>query len=163
MANWFRIVFEHALSHAVPASLFTPLVTEMNHRGHPIQDFEAAFGPEHARSLGGNPAPLTEWALDVGGPTHLHEPRETIDIDGLSTEIPCWQVPSVYAEAAALAMRRFPTGEPYYKLKLWLHATVLTVEQYDKLLHDLGGLRYEAARRAEEFRAAMVRGMEGVS
>lgn len=162
--KWLRVGFEHAMTHAVPDTLFAPLVAEMVHRGHPIENFEAKCGIEQARSLGGNPKVIDEWSFDMGGMCYVGEPRESIAIDGLLIDVPCFQIDAIALELRKLAMRRFERGTPYYKTEFWIHATVLTVEQYDRVLDEVLARHDAALARAHDFsRAVKAARMEGVN
>lgn len=161
--RWVRIGFVDAMTHAVSSPLVAPLVAEMRGRGSAIQDYEVAYGREYARALGGNPAPITAWAFDVGGPCCVHMPVEVIAVDGLDIEIPCDQFEAIHRAADRFGIRRFATGEWYYKFKFWLHATVLTVEQRDTVLFALEDRLAVAKQRARAFRDAEMRAGEGAN
>ena len=148
----------------MPDTLFAPLVAEMVRRGHPVENFESKYGIEQARSLGGNPRVIDEWAFDMGGMCYVGEPRESICIDGLLIDVPCFQIDAIALELRKLAMRRFECGTPYYKTKFWIHATVLTVEQYDRVLDEVFARHDAALTRAQDFsRAVKAAHAEGVN
>lgn len=149
--TWLRIGFEGALTHAVHESLMPSLVADMISRGHPIEDFEKRYGREQAAALHGNPAPIAEWAFDLGGMCYATMPRETISVDGLLILVDCDHLPAVLRAVDDAKIRRFAGGAWYYKLKFWMHATVLTVEQRDSVVAALDARLGSAQRRAREF------------
>ena len=151
MTKWFRIAFDHALTHAVSEQLLVPLVADMTSRGCPIEDFEKKYGREHARALGGNPAPLTEWAFDIGGCYFGGMPVSTLVIPGLSIEVPCDMFTSVARAFGEAKLRYFGDGSPYYKLKFWMHATVLTPAQFDEVCGELGAKQRDAIERSDAY------------
>lgn len=153
MTTWFRVGFDDAITHAVSLALVAPLVADMAQRGHHIADLEKKYGREHAKALGGNPVAITEWALDIGGPVHINEPRETFNVDGLSLVVACDHFCAVQSELAGLPIRQFDGGETYVKAKFWMHATVLTPLQRDLLVAGLFAGRAAATARHEAFRS----------
>lgn len=158
MTTWNRYSFDKALVHIAPDSLAEQLVAEMTDRGHPLQDYVAMYGQEVAASLGGNPKPMTEWCIDFGGIVHVHQPYETFSIDGLAIDVASDRVDSVLELVSKSQLRRFSDGAPYYKLRHWLHATVLTRSQATSLAKQLLERRAVAAAKSDEFTAALKRG-----
>lgn len=150
MTTWRRYLFSGFLTHVVPVELEADLLAELRARGAELR--ELPDGND-------NPATITEWGFDRGGSCHLGEPRETVNIDGLTVSIPSRQV-SAIRESLRRAMakaRRFASGARYVKLKLWVHATVLTPAQASRLLTALDDLIEPAERRSDLFRAALAR------
>lgn len=151
MSPWFRCSFEHALTHCVSSELMAPLLIDMATRGHPLKNYEKEYGRSAAQSLGGNPASMTEWAFDLGGGVFANEPRETFDIDGLSIDVLCHHFGAVLARVNSLPLRSFSGGEPYYKTKFWLHATVLMPAQRDDVVRIMTERSAVAEQRANDF------------
>lgn len=162
--RWFRVAFDNAMSHCVPADLFEPLVVEMTDRGCPITNFEEKYTKDGAASLGGNPVATAEWAFDVGGSIHIHAPLERFQVDGMTIDIDCDHVPIVVEKLKALWERRFVSGEPYFKARFWIHAFVCHPAQHAKLIEDITARGPVAKERSEQFMAAIRRERErGVS
>lgn len=162
--RWFRVAFDNAMSHCVPADLFEPLVSEMIDRGHPITNFEEKYTKDGAASLGGNPVVTAEWAFDVGGSIHIHAPLEQFHMDGMTIDINCNHLPIVADKLKALSMRRFASGEPYFKAKFWIHAFVCHPAQQAKLIQDIIDRDPVARGRSAQFMAAIRRERErGIS
>lgn len=160
MTRWSRISFDKAMVHAVSADLEPQLVAEMLARGHAIKDFVTEYGLEHALALGGNPKAITEWAFDIGGACHKDTPLETFDIDGLAVSVPVDQYELIQLGIERVdraPIRRFAGGDWYYKIKFWVHATVLTPAQRDTLLHGIEDRRAHALERARRFHEAAER------
>ena len=165
--NWQRISFVDSIAHAVHGELAAALVGDMAARGHAVKDYVTEYGLEHALALGGNPKPITEWRLDLGGGCYVDAPEETFSIDGLALSVPCEQHDQVLARIDSPAhapIRRFASGGWYYKLKFWVHATVLSPAQRDVLLYAMEDRRRLAADRCHAFNEAVKRGLRtGVS
>jgi hypothetical protein len=151
MGNWFRVAFEHAVTHCVHSSLLAPLIVDMAERGHPVENFQVKYGVDHARSLRGNPAPIDKWGFDLGGMCYATMPRETFEISGLPFVVDCDYFDAILSDVKTASLRWFASGEPYYKLKFWHHATVLTPEQHARCVHSMSGLAASAKERAEAF------------
>ena len=150
-STWFRIAFEHALTHCVSSELMAPLLYEMATRQHPIKNFEREYGRESAGVLGGNPRLITDWAFDLGGGVFANEPRETLNIDGLAIDVSCHHFSAVLHGVERLTLRTFSGGESYYKTKFWLHATVLTPAQRDEIVRAMVDRAPVAEARANAF------------
>jgi hypothetical protein len=149
--SWFRIAFENVRTHAVSQSLLGSLITDMIKRGHPIDNYEKSYGVERAKALQGNPALITEWAFDVGGYYVVEMPIETIEVEGLSVQIPCDMFDAIARTFAKAQPRRFDDGASYFKMKFWLHATVLTVSQYTRLRREIEARVDAALTKAQTF------------
>ena len=147
MITWFRIAFEEARTHCVPQDLAAELIIDMAGRGHPIENYEKRYGRDHAESLGGNPKLTTEWGFDMGGMCYQHEPRETIEVDGLAIEVPCYQWRGILSTLARCTLRTLADGTPYHKLHLWMHATVMTPNQFAAVMRVLEDREPVANRR----------------
>lgn len=160
MTTWYRYSFDRALVHIVPDSLAEQLVAEMTERGHPVHDYAATYTAEVAASLGGNPKVMTEWCIDFGGMVHVHQPYETFSIDGLAVDVASDRIDRVAELVAAAPLRRFADGNAYYKLRHWMHATVLTHAQLTELKRQLSERVAIAAAKSDEFIAALKRGLE---
>jgi len=159
--TWYRVSFDDALSHAVSARLIVPLCADMAARGHGLTDFTAKYGPDHARALGDNPREIDAWAFDLGGPCYVNAPVETLEVDGLRIDVPCSQFETVSRAVFGARVRRFDSdGSHYYKLKFWMHATVVSLAQYDHITAALTARQSSAIERALAFDAAMRRGRE---
>lgn len=152
MNRWFRVAFEHAITHAVPEQLFDALVDDMIARDHPLKNYEQTYGREQAKSLGDNPGAITEWAIDCGGCVQVKMPKLVIDIDGLAIDVWVDQFDIVIAHLAAQRVRRFVNGEAYFKLKPWLHATVFTPLHLLTLQQEMALMRDDAKRLHVEFK-----------
>jgi hypothetical protein len=150
--SWLRIAFDEGITHAVHNSLAQSLVLDMAERGMQVKCFETAYGLESARTMKGNPAPLSEWAFDFGGMTYVNAPREVVTVDGLSVTIDCDAFPYVLRAFEDAKIRRFADGRWYYKLKFWIHATVLTPEQRDAFEDAIGQRQRVARERWQAFR-----------
>lgn len=161
--TWLRIAFVDAITHVAPSSLVSSLVVEMAERGHPVENYETKYGREYAAKFGGNPAPVSKWAFDCGGMRHTDTPFETIDVDGLAVNIDCDAFPYVLRAVEDAKIRRFSDGAWYYKLKFWIHATVITVEQHDAIERAMQARVELANSRALAFSEALKRGRAGVS
>jgi hypothetical protein len=162
--TWFRIAFEEARTHCVSQGLAASLIIDMAGRGHPIENYEKRYGFEHAESLGGNPKLTTEWGFDMGGMCHQHEPREVIEVERLAIEVPCYQWRGILNALSRCTLRTFESGESYYKLHLWMHATVMTPSQFNTVVRVMEDHEPIANRRYGEFDAALKRAQQqGVS
>ncbi len=140
--NWYRIIFEKALTHAVPANLKDQLIAELTERHHPpVEEF----------SLGGPIAEITEWGFDLGGMAIMGEPQEEFTAAGLLWEVSSDHVSGVLSSFKKLPLRYFADGSPYYKAKFWLHATVMNPDQYHEILGALEACADVAEERAEAF------------
>lgn len=155
--TWLRIAFDHALTHAVSTDLAPALIADMAARGHVVDNYETKYGREIAKSLGGNPAAITEWAFDMGGMCHADMPMEPIAIDGLTIHVPCDQFGDVFGETQRQACRVFATGERYYKFKFWVHALVTSPSNRDRLIELMRAAQLRAGTRAMEFVDAVKR------
>ncbi len=158
--TWYRIGFDDSITHVVHEKLRDPLVVEMTARGMPVSDYAVKYSPQTAEELGGNPRVITEWGLDLGGSLRLGEPVEVIAIDGLSVEVPCFQWEGITRTINRCELRRFhPSGLDYYKVKVWIHATVRMPPQFDALRFEIVARTRIAADRAEAFARACKRGV----
>jgi hypothetical protein len=153
VSGWLRIAFEGAKTHAVPSQLALPLIADMMKRGCPVENFETKYGKEHAATLKGNPAAITEWGFDCGGMWITGEPEEMFTIDGLAIDVPCAQYDFILADVMRSEERVFANGERYHKLKFWMHATVLAPIHMVSLRVAMRLRKATAKRRASEFDA----------
>lgn len=150
MTTWLRVSFVDAITHCVPESLLSSLCNDMAERGHAVAKQSATGGP--------NPEVMTEWAFDIGGPTYQDMPCEILFADDLRIFVPCDQYETIRERIRALSVRRFDgDGSYYYKIKLWCHATVLTLAHYDQIVRQMDDRRVMAKFRALEFKAAAAR------
>lgn len=149
--SWLRIDFDGALIHTVHQCLAQPLMLDMFERGHPLKNYEETFGREHAAKLGGNPAARTDWCIDIGGLWVQGQPTEDVVVDSLPIQVASDHVYSVLRDLRNLGLRRFADGTPYYKLRHWHFATVLTPEQHVLLVGELSRIEHAASARAAKF------------
>jgi hypothetical protein len=92
--------------------------------------------------------------LEHGG-VFVNEPRETIDVDGLAIDVSCHHFSHVLHVLERLPLRTFDGGEPYYKTKFWLHATVLTPAQRHDVVRVMSDRAVLAEKRANDFARSM--------
>jgi hypothetical protein len=152
---WFRVAFEHALVHCVSSELMASFLYEMAIHGHPIEDYARTYGRAAAATLGGNPRIVGEWALDLGSNLFANEPTETFDVEGLVVSLACRQFSHVLRVLERLPLRTFDRDTPYYEIKLWLHATILTPSQRDVVLRVLTDQARVADARVRAFAASL--------
>ena len=149
--TWLRIDFTEALIHTVHRSLAQPLILDMLERGHPIENYETRYGREHAERLGGNPATKHDWCIDIGGLWVNGQPCESVLVDRLPIQIASDHLGTVLRGLRKLELRRFADGTPYYKLRHWHFATVLTPAQHVSLVSQLTAIEKSAEERATAF------------
>lgn len=148
--DWVRIVFEHSLVHAMPASFTEALIAEMAGRGCPV-----ALDP----ALPGRPdiKLIKEWGFDLGGSCVIGTPYIHLELDGLDVAVPCDMLDEICNRLRALPVRVFATGAEYVKAKFWIHATVMTPAQCDHLVLQAARESGRANRLVAEFTAYLKR------
>jgi hypothetical protein len=177
---WYRVCFEHAVTHLVCAGLLRPLSNDMKERGFLVigRDVNAArniraraFGPgsglrrgqpdvrasDDPRSLvlqdevlHDNPKKVTSWGIDMPGMVNQGRPREKFRFFGLDFEVPCEDVASFIEQTGGLEERRFGKKR-YYKVHGFMCALVLTPVQFEEFRSILRARLQVAERRAHMF------------
>lgn len=146
---WYRVCFEHAVTHLVCAGLLRPLSNDMNERGFEVRNFVEEQG-RHFTSLYDNPRKVTSWGIDMPGMVNRDRPREKFRFFGLDFEVPCEDVASFIEQTGGLEERLFGK-RPYYKVHGFMCALVLTPVQFRSFRSILRERLQVAERRAYEF------------
>lgn len=119
---WNRACFDGAKTHTVHSSLLPPLIADLEAR-------EFAFD---------GLLPVSGWMIDRPGMIISTRPVESISLqDGFTLRIPCedWDY---YTEVFIQAeVRKFVSGEKYYKFHSWLGCFVVSETEKEYIQEEL--------------------------
>lgn len=149
--TWYRVCFDHAVTHLVPGRLLRLLIADLGARDCPVTKMRCPPHPKGTK----NPDVVTEWAIDMPGIMARDRPVETLRWAGLNLEIPSEDVLPFRDLLNSLRTRQFvsPTKRcvRYLKLHGFHRCIVMTPAQAVALVKVLSERTPEAERRAAEF------------
>jgi len=126
--KWLWLTFDdHKVKpHALPASLYRPLLADIRGRNHDVAHKIKPVGPEG-------------MSMDEPGMMAIDRPYEHFEIAGLSLQLPSEDCAAFLSRLRRMEPRHFaPAPIPYYKLHDWRCCLVLRPPHYTRLVIDLG-------------------------